>query len=273
MRATKKPRQASWFPWNGSKTWLLPALSPVLQRWPGKGRFIDPFVGGGSVSRLARQLFPSAPQVVGDANQWLVSAYAEAREAGRYRIPSNISDVEYWRSLTDADYSSMSPAKRAARFAVCLYSAWGNRWKTEMDGRLSASSAPTNPKWCSSEFLSAKVTALFREHWLRPDDVAEPGDWKNTVAGARPGDLVYIDPPYPEALGYGTQWWSFDDALDVVDWVAAHPNISVVVSNMATMRRLYERNGLSCSVVTGPAASKTRRARTEILAHNLRDLG
>lgn len=258
-------RQSGWFPWNGSKTWLLEDLEPVLRLWSGKGRYIDPFVGGGSVSRIVRRLFPHAPHVVADANQWLVSAYAQARSEDDYRVPRNIGDVAYWRGLTDADFPELAVAERATRFAVCLRSAWGNRWETYPNGQFRST---MNKLWRSASFLGPKVETMFQEHWFRQGDKACHGDWKQTVADAKPGDLVYIDPPYPEALGYGNQWWSFDDALDIVDWVAAHPKVGVVVSNMSTLRRLYERIGLHCQIVTGPAPMKTRRQRLELLAHN-----
>ena len=66
-----------WFPWNGSKNWMLGHLEPVLAQWPAKGRYIEPFVGGGSVSQLVRKLHPEASQVLGDANPWLISAYEQ----------------------------------------------------------------------------------------------------------------------------------------------------------------------------------------------------
>lgn len=264
-------REVGWFPWNGSKTWLLGDLELVLRRWNGQGRFIDPFVGGGSVSRLARRLFPQSPQVVADANRWLVAAYAQARSSVSYRLPSNVSDVAYWRGLTDTNFGDLNLAERATRFAVCLHSAWGNRWETRSTGEFRST---VNRRWCSEEFLGRKVEAMFHGHWLRQSDTAEAGDWTTTVQQARKGDLVYLDPPYPEALGYGNQHWTFEDALDLLDWAvdAEHDGVSVVVSNMNALRRLYERAGLRCVTVNGPTAMKTRRLRREVLAHNLKEV-
>jgi len=259
-------QQVGWFPWNGSKTWLLHDLEPVLRLWNGKGRFIEPFVGGGSVSRLVRRLHPAAPQIVADANQWLVSSYAQARSGSPYKTPPNIGNTNYWRALSDSDFGSLSVTARATRFAVCLLSAWGNRWETHGDGRFRST---VNQKWCNAEFLKPRIETMMRGHWFRSEDKALSGDWKETVVKAQPGDLVYLDPPYPEALGYGNQWWSFSDALDIVDWAAGNPQIAIVISNMATLERLYARVGFHCATVTGPAPMKTRRARQELLAHNM----
>lgn len=88
------------------------------------------------------------------------------------------------------------------------------------------------------------------------------------MALAQPGDLVYLDPPYPESLGYGNQWWSFADQLDVVDWAtkASANGVNIVVSNMATIERLYKRAGLETTIVLGPKPSETRRTREEVIA-------
>jgi hypothetical protein len=128
------------------------------------------------------------------------------------------------------------------------------------------SSTPVNPKYCTPDFLRRRLEMFFSVCWLHAGDAAVSQDWKDAITIAKPGDLVYLDTPYPESLGYGNQWWSFSDQLDVIDWVAEHPNIAVVVSNMATLERLYHRAGLSVDLVAGPTPSRTKRQRVECLA-------
>lgn len=260
------PEKTQWFPWNGSKRWLLPRLADTFRGWGGDGRFIDPFCGGGSVSRLIRQLFPTTPHVLADANPWLMSVFEWQTAGMAYAIPKNFTDVSYWRALRDADLPSLTLHAKATRFAVCLLTAWGNRWKTEADGGFTSSSTPVNARYCEPSFLRRRLAAFFAVRWLRFGDLTISQDWKKSVADARPGDLVYLDPPYPESLGYGNQWWSFSDQLDVIDWVVDHPEIAVVVSNMATLDRLYRRAGMTVELVTGPAPSRTKKQRVECLA-------
>lgn len=185
-----------------------------------------------------------------------------------YQPPENFVDISYWRSLDDSHLPHLSLHERATRFAVCLLTAWGNRWKTEADGRFTSSSTPVNPKYTDPTYLGERLRKFFSVKWLQESDVSSCQDWKAAVQRAVPGDLVYFDPPYPESLGYGNQWWSFSDQLDVVDWIAdaVTREISVVVSNMATIERLYRRAGLETSVVKGPTASRTKREREEVLA-------
>lgn len=262
-------KATQWFPWNGSKRWLLPRLTDTFREWGGSGRFIDPFCGGGSVSRLIRQLFPATPHVLADANPWLMSAFEWQASGQVYVLPENFGEVAYWRSLRDGDLPCLDLHARATRFAICLLTAWGNRWKTEVDGSFTASSTPVNARYCEASFLRRRLEAFFTVNWLRLGDVTMSQDWKKSVADVRPGDLVYLDTPYPELLGYGNQGWGFSDQLDVIDWVAEHPEIAVVVSNMATLDRLYRRAGLRVELVTGPAPSRTKKQRVECLAWRL----
>lgn len=265
--------RGTWFPWNGSKRWLLSELEPVLSQWDGRGRYFDPFCGGGSVSALMRRLFPRARQIVSDANPWLASAF-RTQAAGDYKLPANYGDVTYWRSLRDDQRRELSRVERATRFAVCLYSSWGNRWKTAPDGAFTQSSAPINPKWSTRTYLKPRLESMFHSSssWLHKSDVIRHWDWKTAAFHAKPGDLVYLDPPYPESLGYGTQWWSFSDQLDIVDWVteAIPRGIRVVVSNMATLERLYKRAGMKTRIIDYPRSSRTSRPRQEVLAWRVR---
>lgn len=255
-----------WFPWNGSKRWLTRRIAEVATGWRGDGRYIEPFCGGGSVSYELKQLFPSTPQIVSDANPWLMSAFAH--QSKPYAIPENYVDVDYWRSLTDEQLIHLDLNARATRFAVCLLTAWGNRWKTEANGAFTSSSTPVNPKFCDPDYLRARLLKFFGVAWLHEQDRAMCCDWKRAVSSAKPGDLVYLDPPYPESLGYGNQWWSFSDQLDVVDWVsnAVTRGVSVIVSNMATLERLYRRAGLQTEIIMGPTANRTKKHRQEVLA-------
>lgn len=250
-----------YFPWNGSKRWLLPQIEALLRQWDGGGRFIEPCVGGGSVSRLARALFPAAPQLVGDANPWLAGVYAQ-QILGSPTIPGNFHDVKFWRSLKDSDLAALPLEQIAVRFAVCLLTAWGNRWECHDDGEFRST---VNQKYCQEEFLRRKLTDFFSVKWLTTTDEVCCADVLATLARARPGDLIYIDPPYPESLGYGNNKWGFEHLLDMVDMLADMRHVNVIISNMSSVSRLFERIGFSCQIVAGPSSSKTRAPRTEVL--------
>lgn len=63
------------FPWNGAKTRMTTVLFPYLRAWGGKGRWIEPFLGSGVVSRMVRDMYPNTEHVIGDLNPWLMAAH------------------------------------------------------------------------------------------------------------------------------------------------------------------------------------------------------
>jgi len=232
-----------------------------------------PFVGGGSVSFLMRQLHPSVKQIVSDANPWLASCYKrQVSQELNFSLPDNLHEYEHWRSFTDDQIDDLGLHERVIRFAVCLTTAWGNRWKTEEDGRFTKSSTPVNPKFTEHDYVKTKVENFLKVRWLKPGfDQALSEDWRKAVFRAEPGDFVYLDPPYPETLGYGSQIWTLNDMLDVIDWIAdAVPRgVHIVASNVSDLERLYERAGLRTFTVPCPTRSNTRRARVEVVGTTL----
>lgn len=168
--------------------------------------------------------------------------------------------------LKDNDLPNLSAMARATRFAVCIHTSWGHRWETHEDGTFRSTA---DPSWCEESYLKPKLEQVFGQQWLRPCDRTMAQDWLKTVAEAKPGDLVYLDPPYPETLGYGNQFWTIGNLLDLVDWSEQNKDISLVVSNLADIKRLFARIGFDCITTAGPTASKTRRNRQELIAHSL----
>ncbi|MBK7823187.1 MAG: hypothetical protein IPJ61_19570 [Tessaracoccus sp.] len=231
---------------------------------PG-ARFFDPFVGSAAVSREIRRKQPCVDHVLGDANPWLAALLDTARTPDPVPIPSNYLDFDFWRGLTDDEAGQLDVITRAQRFAICLHTAWGHRWKTDSAGRFTQSTAPLQATFCEPAYLRRQLDHVFTVKWLRAADIVVTGDWRSTVATFEYGDLVYLDPPYPETLGYGTQTWTIADLLDVIDWLA-DARINAVVSNVADIERLLVRAGFQTRCLLSPTASRTRRQRREIIA-------
>lgn len=268
MPGSREPSRVTQFPWNGSKRWLLPEIQAVTAAWGGHGRYIEPFVGGGCVARMVLGQHAGVQAMLGDANPWMAAWYEWQATGQPYVLPANYADVAYWRGLTDADLFCLSLADCATRFGVCLQTAWGNRWKTEADGRFTTSSAPLQKQWCDPAYLRPKLEAM-----LSPDPALKGvsvrcADWRVLAEQAVQGDLLYLDPPYTETLGYGNQLWTLADQLDVVDLAAelVKKGVAVVVSNHADIDRLYRRAGFSVKHFQSGRATKTRANRVEMLA-------
>lgn len=257
-------QQLRYFPWNGSKRWLIPEISKISAQWSGTGRYFEPFVGGGHVSHLIRQQFPDIPQVLNDANKWLASAYQWQINQQEYQLPDNFHAVEYWRNLRDDQYAGLSLSEQVTRMAVCIFSSWGHRWQTYEDGRLRST---LDPQWCTSEYLRSKILPMVSQRWLNTKDQVLQGDWKDALAGVQPGDLVFLDPPYTETLGYGNQRWGVADQIDVWEKVESlsQLGVSVIVTNHEEMSRLYRRFDLGIKILDRPGTGTTSATRKEML--------
>lgn len=232
------------FPWNGAKTRLIDTLTPYLQAWGGRGRWVEPFLGSGVVSRHVREIYPNTPQIVGDANPWLMAGHKHWLQGGVE--PPTLEDVskesiERYRTHTDADFDSLSERDQALRFFVCLYSAWGNRWQTKSDGTF-ATPINTKRKGGDPDFLLRRLQESYGSGWHGDPDRFLAGGWMDTAKQAEPGDLVFLDSPYPETAGYGGVVWNLKDWSEMYLWVrdeAVPKGIHVLVCNPGTLSLLW----------------------------------
>ncbi len=256
--------QFKYFPYNGSKRWMVPHMEPLFRRWEGKGKFIDPFCGGGSPSWLARQTHPAAPQFLGDVDPWLLSVYEAQRQQLSIQVPQDYTDLKSWYALGTEDLDRLSLEQKALRFLICCTTAWGNRLESKPGDTLRFK---VNPVWITSEYIIPKIQRMLGIQWLKPTDQVTLSDWKDTVAQAVAGDLVFLDPPYTETLGY-TAKWDVTDQIDVWEMseTLAKRGVSVIVTNSAQMERIYRRTGFQMLVLDRPGTGKTGKARQEMLA-------
>lgn len=259
------------FPWNGSKVRLLPTLEPYLRSWGGEGRFVEPFLGTGIVSRMVREMYPHVRIVAGDANPWLISAQKHWL-SGTCGLPTEAdvtsSEVERMRRTTDAEYPLMSERDRARRFLTCLFSAWGNRWQTNKDGSFST---PINVARQGSDpaFLLRRLRESHGTGFYRDGDDVEVRDWKETARRAEPGDLLFLDSPYPETAGYSTAW-------DLKDWsemyvmaeAAMHSGVHVLVCNPGTLSLLWDRVLPTSDLVEAPTQGRSTKRREEYVGYS-----
>ena len=254
------------FPWNGAKTRMLEDLTPFIQQWNGQGKWIEPFLGSGIVSRHVAGMYPGVRQIVGDLNQWLIAAH-QYWLGGTVERPT-LADVtpervEYYRNLKDSEFHSISAREQALRFMICLYSAWGNRWQTAENGTF-ATPINTARNGGDPAFLLRRLEESYGSGW--GDHIFQHGNWLLTAQQARKGDLVYLDSPYPETAGYGTTKWDLEDWSLMYHWVktVAIPNeIFVLVSNPGTMHLLWDYIMKQSTKVDMPSQGRSTKPRVE----------
>jgi DNA adenine methylase len=178
--------------WAGGKRQLLPR---ILQAAPARMRtYYEPFLGGGAVffALVAQgRHFDSA--VLGDANEELIRCYgAVQRDVGAViaALRRHKYDRDYYYRVRDRDLRPLSDAGRAARLIFLNRCGYNGLYRVNRSGKFNVPFGRyKNPVICDVKKLEAAAVALRRAKLVS-------GDFEETLAGAKSGDFVYLDPPY-----------------------------------------------------------------------------
>jgi DNA adenine methylase len=174
--------------WAGSKRQLLPLIQKHFAAMEAK-RYIEPFAGSACL------FFSVAPSsaVLSDINAELMLTYRAVRKTpqevsaelkGRRR-----SKREFLR-MRSVDPRTLRPAARAARFIYLNRFCFNGLYRTNQRGVFNVPfGASHTGRLPSPDALLACSRALRRVKLIT-------GDFEKVVRQAKPGDFVYMDPPY-----------------------------------------------------------------------------
>lgn len=178
--------------WPGGKRKLLPEL---LDRIPDSfGCFHEPFVGGGAMTFA---LQPTGG-FISDLNGELINFYTvlkqKPRELIEYLQRFPVSKKDYYRIRNEDRnpmFTAVCPIYRAARYLFINRTCFNGLMSVNRQGQISVSSGTplkesrvyaTESIWQAHEALRA--IRIYSDSYVRLLDVV------------RPGDFVYLDPPY-----------------------------------------------------------------------------
>lgn len=228
--------------WAGNKVRILHHIKAIL---PPGNRLIEPFVGSGAVfanTGYARYL-------LADANADLIALYRHLQEEGHVFIdycrsfftPDNNTNDAFYRLR--ARFNETADAREKA--ALFLYL---NRHCYNGLCRYNASGGFNTPfgRYARPYFPAAEM-AHFHEQSRRAEFIC--AGFRETMESARPGDVLYCDPPYvPLSQTANFTSYSADrfgpgeqrDLARLAEMLAAR-GIPVVISNHNTefTRRQY----------------------------------
>jgi DNA adenine methylase len=174
--------------WAGGKSQLLGQLLPLC---PSRfGCYLEPFVGGGAL------YFALQPEraVLGDLNAELIDTYRAIREdveAVMAALERHRYDREHYYAVRALPPASLSAAERAARFIFLNKTGYNGLYRVNRRGAFNVPFGRYRrpPRLYDAENLRAAARLL-----ARAELVAAP--YQQTLQAARPGDFVYLDPPY-----------------------------------------------------------------------------
>ena len=208
--------------WPGGKTQLLKELLPLIKNnlKPGS-TFYEPFAGG-----LAVTLALEHPNtVVNDLNSELINMYKVIRDnpdeliylLKSFEMLHNETAYYHIRGWDrEPDFATMSPLKRAARTIYLNKTCFNGLYRVNSKGYFNSPIGRTS---------SGKTPDIAQEDLIREMSKFlksvqfHNGDYKECLAGATAGDVVFLDPPYDtdEAIksegfvGYQKEGWTRKD--------------------------------------------------------------
>lgn len=180
--------------WAGGKTQLLNDIRPKL---PKKfGRYIEPFVGGGALFFALRP----GQSVIADSNPELINLYRAVAE----NVDAVIADLRTYQNSEEVfyatrglDWKAMNSASAAARTIFLNRTCYNGLYRVNKSGQFNVPFGRyKNPKIVDEPALRAAAELLANATIL-------VGDYKDVLrAEAKPGDLIFLDPPYLPVSAY-----------------------------------------------------------------------
>ncbi len=184
--------------WAGGKGKLAPTILSAAP--PAMARYIEPFAGAGAVFFAVEEARTGTPALLADANAELIETYtvlrdelaaldgALARLAAEYAAGDGEERGAMYYRVRASQPST--PAGRAARFIFLNRTCYNGLFRVNASGGFNVPHGRyKNPRIHDGALLAACSAALQRAE-LRVADFA------GICEEARPGDFVYLDPPY-----------------------------------------------------------------------------
>lgn len=189
--------------WAGSKARILPELMAHLDKGAKYRRWVEPFLGGGSVALEAMRRELAREYVLGDSLRpiadtwqrlqrdpaWLI---AELRQFAALPFEQQRGQFEEQRN---APYTLCS--RSARRFMILQACNYNGMWReSKKSGYNVGFSLETKSGKRSAPHLNFEAMAEAAELLCANQVRVLCADFADTIAEASEGDLVYADPPY-----------------------------------------------------------------------------
>ena len=196
--------------WVGGKRQLIEQMLPLfpskkplstpspLAGW--KGKYYEPFLGGGAVF-FALQERGLSYAILNDYNAELINLYRSVQNDPTLldtvlnkapfsqNNPSTFQSIRQWDRLANWP-NQYSSEERAARFIYLNRTAFNGLWRVNQKNNFNVPYGKyKNPGFPTLNTLKDSSQALAIA-------ILTQGDFEHDLKNAQPGDFVYLDPPY-----------------------------------------------------------------------------
>lgn len=179
-------RTRPFLKWPGGKQWLAPIAQGLLPEG-FQGRYFEPFLGGGAL------YFALQPRraTLSDVNPELVTAY-HALQSDVASVIRELARYPYDRTFFERlrGQRPTTPTAASARLIYLNKTAFNGMYRVNRDGEFNVPFGRYKcPTICPEDRLRSAAEALSPAKLICLD-------FADAAVAARPGDLVFLDPPY-----------------------------------------------------------------------------
>ncbi len=224
--------------WAGGKQWLSRHLDKI--DLPEDGVYLEPFLGGGSVFL---SLKPKR-SILSDISCRLIEAYVAVRDYPYElidRLQTWKNDARTYYAVRGTEFSNV--IDRAAQLIFLNKTCWNGLYRVNREGQFNVPFADNGRAVFHTEHLLEVSSTLSNSELLC-------GDFGDVLDMAKPGDSVYLDPPYTVLHAnngfrrYNERLFSWNDQLRLAVQARqlADRGCTVLVSNADNpeVEQLYE---------------------------------
>lgn len=212
--------------WPGGKTWSLDLLKPYLNTETLAGHtFYEPFLGGGAVAFSLGH----PDSVINDLNGDLINLYKVVRDFPselifelskftQFHSEKFYYSVRSWDRAADF-LTRYSEVERAARTIYLNKTCFNGLYRVNSKGFFNVPLGRTATNKLPDIVQADKIYEL--SAYLQSGVVITNLDYKEVILAAKPGDILYLDPPYtpfPDKDGfvnYQKSGWTESDLINL----------------------------------------------------------
>lgn len=207
-------------------------------------RYLEPMVGGGAL------FFALQPEksILADINRDLINYYQVLRDD----TDQLLQNLRRLKATTDLyyklrNYRPRLPLAKAIRFAYLNRLCWNGLYRENLKGHFNVPIGSRLPATMWNIYsLKSAATILSKSQLIH-------APFEASLVRARPGDFVFLDPPYPrgayKSLGfnrYSKKIFSLDSHRKLAQCITALTNrkvkVMLTISNTAEIASIYPKH-------------------------------
>lgn len=226
------------FKWPGGKRWLAPRIAQLFD--VSSSRIIEPFAGGAAL------FFHVEPYsgLLGDLNPQVINCYEQVRDNLDFLVSvlDNLvnSEEQYYKVRS---WKPSNDVEDAARFLYLTRLSFNGIYRENLKGEFNV------PYGHKLHLPVVDHRLLERSSSVLANATLTFTDFEVCLQDAKPGDFIYLDPPYTVAhnqngfVKYNAEVFSWPDQRRLAEMACNLANIGckVIVSNAdhGSIQKLY----------------------------------